>query len=320
MPKGGFLLLLFYFSCLQSFSQQKEFEGVLNYKVEIKSKVPVFSDNVMKGILAKGNFMTGYIKEGNYRQSSGGNEIYFINASQKAYYKFKNVDTLYFLDYSTDIFPVPSVSKLKEEVTIAKYPCNAIELKTEESNTKYFYAPSLYINPAHDENNKIGGYNALIKETSAVWLSSIEESKTYSEKITATRIEQKEIDKSVFDLPNLPLKIFTLETVTKPPEYLRNGGWKNYLMKFTNNEVGAKYIKIPKGETSATQSVLVSFLITENGEVQQVKVENPKEVNSKVAKEAVRVVEESGKWKPGTIYGVRIPQYLKQSITFSVIK
>jgi len=320
MFKFSFLLLLLNLLFQQSFSQQKEFEGTVNYKVEIHSKAPGYSDKVMKGIVAKGDVLTSYIKDGNYRESSGGHEIFFINANQRAYFKFRNVDTLYFLDYLSDTDTVLSVTKLPDEQSFAKFSCKAVEVKLNGRSTKYFYAPSLYINPEHDKNNKLGGYNAFIKEAAAVWLSSKEEADIYSLTISATSVEQKTIDKSVFNLPNLPQKMFSLETVLKAPEYTRSGGWENYLLKYTNNELGAKYIKIPKGESGATQSVLVSFLITENGEVQNVKVENQREVHSKLAEEAVRVVTESGRWKPGTIYGEKMPQYLKQTITFSVKK
>lgn len=319
MFKFSFLLLL-NLLFLQSFSQPKEFEGTIHYKVEVHSKAPVYSDKVMKGIVAKGDVLTSYIKDGNYRESSGGHELFFISANQRAYFKFKNVDTLYFMDYASGIDTVLSVTKLQEEQSFAKVICKAIEIKLNDRSVKYFYAPSLYINPEHDKNNKLGGYNAFIKEATAVWLYSKEEADIYNLTITATNVEQKAIDKSVFDLPALPQKMFSMETVLKAPEYARSGGWENYLVKFSINELGAKYIKIPKGESSATQSVLVSFLITENGEVQNVNVENPKEVHSKLAEEAVRVVTESGRWKPGTIYGEKIPQYLKQPITFSVRK
>lgn len=320
MFRYSLLLLSLCFFWQQSFSQQKEFEGMVNYKVEVHSKAPGYSDKVMKGLLAKGDVLTSYIKQGDYRQTSGGNEVFFINEKQRAYFKFRNIDTLYYLDYLSDTNTVLSVTKLPEEKSIANFPCKAIELKTNGSRTKYFYSPSLYINPEHDKNNKLGGYNAFIQEAASVWLSSREDAETYSITITATSVEQKAIDNIVFDLPALPQKLFSLETVLKAPEYPRSGGWEKYLQKFTNNELSARYIKIPKGENSATQSVLVSFLITENGDVQNVKVENPKEVHSKLAEEAVRVVTESGRWKPGTIYGEKMPQYLKQYITFSVTK
>lgn len=185
---------------------------------------------------------------------------------------------------------------------------------------KEFLLVQVHLNPEYDKNNKIGNFDVYARETKSVWLVANEETETYSLTQTAIKVEQKPVDESVFQLPKLPEKLFTVETVSKPPEFTRSGGWIKYLQTSVNTQLGAKYIKIPKGETGALQTVIVSFLISERGEVQNVKVENAKEVHPKLAEEAMRVITESRSWKPATIYGEKIGFYQKQPITFQVSK
>lgn len=299
--------------------EQKEFEGVVQYKVEVKSKSGV-SDNVMKTILAMGDNMTIYIKKGNAKQSTTAADLYFIAARQIAYFKFKKVDTLYYLDYSSDTSALISVTKEKEQKNIAGFACNQLTIKSTSGTKKYFYATALYLNPEYDKNNKLNNYNAFVKETESVWLGYNEETETYNLSHTATKVEQKPLDDNVFELPKLPEKIFSYETAVKNPEFARPGGFSKYLEKNVDGSLGAVYIKIPKGEKTVQQTVYVSFMVTEYGEVQNVKVENKKEVHSRLAEEAVRVVSTSGRWRPATIYGEKISYYLKVPITFNVSK
>jgi hypothetical protein len=302
------------------FAQPKEFEGIVNYNVEVRSKAPGITDKVMRTMLATGDNMTVWIKQGNYKQSTSAVELYYITAKQRVYYKFKNIDTLYFLDYSSDTTAVTNSSILPDEQRVANYDCKTFLIRTSGATKKYVYAPSLYSNPEYDKNNKLGNYDVFIKATSSVWLNYTEETETYRSNTTATKVEERKIDNSIFNLPSLPEKKFSVETVFKMPEFSRSGGWVKYLETNANSALGAKYIKIPKGEKNATQTVIVSFMVTENGAVENVKVENPKEVHPKLAEEALRLVTYSGKWKPATIYGEKISNYLKQLITFQVTK
>ncbi len=291
MKKILFILLV---SCLccKSFAQQKDFEGVLYYTTEIKSKTEGISDKDIKTMLSIGNITTVYIKQGNTRRSNGLNDQYYISKKEKIYLRFRGIDTLFYLDYSSDTSRVINITRKDEQKSIAGFECKAITLETSSGTSQYFYAPSLYRNPAYEKNNSIGNLNIYAKETESIWLSVYNEAKVYTLSETCTRVEQKPVDETVFDLPKLPEQKFSLEAVRKDPEFTRGGGWIKYLQANLNAALGAKYIKIPKGETEAQQTVQLSFIISETGEVTDVKVLNKKEVHSKLADEAVRVVKE----------------------------
>ena len=75
-------------------------------------------------------------------------------------------------------------------------------------------------------------------------------------------------------------------------------GWVKYLQANLNGELGNKLIKIPKGQTSARVSVVVNFIVNKQGNISEISVDNAKDVPSKLAKEAIRVIKEGPRWIP----------------------
>lgn len=302
--------------CLAINAQQKDFEGILVYKMDVKAKQEGTTDKFWRTMLAVGNNMTVQVKKGNYRQSSGISETWFVTKDQKIYLKFRAIDTLYYLDYGNDTSTVINISKTDEKKMIVGLECKLLTVRTGTSTKKFYYSPSLYMNPDYDKNNRIGRYDVFVKETSSIYLAYSDENELYLESETCTRLQPTAINDSAFELPRLPQKEFSQATVTKEPEFTRSGGWEKYLLKNLNTAVGAKYVRIPKGEKSATETVMVSFMVDEYGRVVNPTVLNKKEVHPKLAEEAIRVVTESPLWKPATTYGEKVSFWMKQPISF----
>ena len=84
--------LFFFESAAQKGAATADFEGSVTYKVEVRSNLPEVSDKAMRVLLAIGNNLTIYIKKGNYRQVTDANDLHYVNADQKAYYKLKKSD------------------------------------------------------------------------------------------------------------------------------------------------------------------------------------------------------------------------------------
>lgn len=308
------------FFSVRLFSQQNDFEGVIYYKTEVKVASELFSEKVIKSMLGLGNDTKVWVKKGNYKQTTGQADIYFINKEQKVYIKFKNLDTLYILDYFSDSSTVKNISKQGDKKTIAGMECKPLKIELDNATYKYYYAPELYMNPEYDKNNKIGRYDIFAKETSSLYLYCENETKTYTTLETCYKVQQTAISDSIFLLPALPQKIYSLDELTIAPEFKRSGGWEKYLLSSVNKEVSSKYLRIPKGENMASQTVIVKFMVNEFGRVSYAEVENKKEVNSKLAEEALRVVNSSPLWKPPTIYGgEKSIFWLRAPITFQVV-
>ena len=90
-------------------AQKKDFEGIVSYKIEVKSKIPEVGDRAWRAMLAIGDSTTLITKQGNTKQLLGPSEMYSITKDQKLYMKFAGIDTLYYMDYSVDTTKVLSV-------------------------------------------------------------------------------------------------------------------------------------------------------------------------------------------------------------------
>jgi hypothetical protein len=318
------IILTYMFSvifCLAISAQQKDFEGIIHYKGELRSKSEVISDKALKAMVAFGNEKTVYFKHGDYKQVSGPYTIYDITKDQRRYYKFNSLDTLYYADYTSDTSILTDISKSEEKRSIAGYECKSITIKSSDATRKYFYAPALYMNPEYDKNDKIGGFDAYTKETSSLYLEITIDNKVYTQKESCTHVQRTEVADSVFKLPVLPLKKYVIEELITPPEFTRTGGWTKYLETSIDKELGLRYINIPKGEEVVSQTVYVKFLVNEYGRVSNAFVENEKEVHRKLADEALRVVNASPPWKPAIAYGSEKTIYwCRVPITFQVSK
>jgi hypothetical protein len=303
-----------------AFAQQKDFEGILTYRIQVESKNELISNRALMNMMALTNSTTVMIKHGNYRQISGITDSYYITKDQRAYIKFKGVDTLYYLDYSDDTTSVTKVFKSTAKRNIAGFECNELTVQTGDNTRKYYYSPLLYMNPQYDENNKINRYDIFAKETSSLYLATTDEGNSYSISQTCTKITTSPVNDSVFSLPDLPRKKFSYEDLIVPPEFTRAGGWEKYLQNNLNTQIASKYVKIPKGEKTGSQQVLVRFMVNEYGKVVVADVVNKKEVHPKLAAEALRVVNESPLWRPATFFGAKIIYWMQAPITFMVSK
>jgi hypothetical protein len=73
----------------------QEFEGVIVYRSDIKSKVEGINDKTWNAILAQGDVKTVYIKKDKIKKLSNRAEEYYVPSEQRVYVKFRQRDTLY---------------------------------------------------------------------------------------------------------------------------------------------------------------------------------------------------------------------------------
>ncbi len=308
------------FSSQHLSAQPQNFEGIIDFSVNVKGKKGVIDEKILLRSLLESEESSVMVRRGNYKYISSIKDTWFIHSEKKEYLKFTGIDTLYFREYSDDTAKVISAEVKMDTRKIAGFDCKLIVISTTSGEQKYFYAPSLYNNPEYDKDNRIGRIDAFVRETSSMWLSQEVDTDNYTMTINATKVEQKVINDSVFILPDLPTKKFTVGAVLKEPVFTRTGGWIKYVSSNVNVDVGIKYLKIPRKETSATQTVKVSFIIDKTGKVTNATVTNPKSVHPKLADEALRVISSSPNWKPGTLLGEKTNFYYEQPVTFAVSK
>lgn len=315
--KNAISILVVFVICITAISAQpKDFEGNAVYKINVKSKIEGISETAWKNTLLLGDSMNIIMKQGNYKQSTGMIDMYFISKDEKAYFKFQGIDTLFYMDYSADTSTVIDISKSDVKKSIVGLDCKSITIKTSSTTRNFYYPPSLYMNPEYDKNNKLGCYNVFAKETSSIYLGYFEETDSYIMTENCTRLQPGPIEKSVFELPALPKKMFSAELIIVPPKFSGRAGFDKYIQTNIDPSVSAKYIKIPRGEDNASQTATVLFMINEKGRVLNAHIVNKDQVHPKIAEEAVRVISASPPWTPASIIGGKTFFWTKYSITF----
>lgn len=161
------------------------------------------------------------IKNGNYKRSTGILDEYQISKDQKAYLRFKGIDTLFYVDYSADSTEVTKVSKVEERTIIAGLECKSLVVEAGKKSTRYLYSPSLHQNPDYNRNNRIARYDIFIKETESVWLASEEQTDAYSLSYNCVLLKPAPIHDAVFELPSLPQAKLPLDGFLKEPVFSR---------------------------------------------------------------------------------------------------
>jgi len=301
-------------------AQQKYFEGTIVYRVSIKSKINNVDDQFIHKILATGDFITVYFKNGHYRHNTGLSEIYFNPNEKKCYYKFRKLDTLYFMDYATDSNRITDIIKTDSLFNVNNIGCKAITIKTIKSTKRFYYSTALIEDPEYDKDNTLGQFNVFSRETGGcIYLWARFDYGYGTQTDSCIRIEQKNIDDHVFELPSLPIRKFSEETLRTAARFQQAGdGWQKYLMANLDSRVSLKYLKLPKGQPEIAQSVIVAFVVNEDGTISNIQVINKKEVHPKLAEEAIRVLRESPRWIPATIYGEKIMSPSQEKIVFKL--
>ena len=151
---------------LHLYAQQKDFEGIIVYRVNVKSKTKDFDDNFFKLLLAmNGDKLTVQIKDGNYKQSIGIGETYYIGKAKRVYLKFRNIDTLYYRDYSSDTTKVTGITKSDSVTVINNFKCKSILIKRNTYNTRLLYTNSLHLNTIYDQENTLENMDVFARES-----------------------------------------------------------------------------------------------------------------------------------------------------------
>lgn len=308
-------LVLFLFSFPAVHAQQTSFEGIVDYQVEVTSKIKGVSDESMRKMFALGPVQKVYIKKGNYKRDNNKVVQFHVRDSVRPYVVFKGTDTLYASSTANEDSLI-SVKKEDKTVLIAGRSCKSIIIKRSKSSSTYYYDQSLYQDPSFNTGNDIGDYSIFLNTASSVYLKVITEYDYATLSETAYRVAPGKVDDAVFTLPPFPITIFYPESFLQPAAYKSVEDWNNYLQKNINLKLVSKYVKIPKGQQSADQVAEVSFVIQSTGSIGDVTVTNSKEVHPALVKEATRLIKESYGWKPATIHGEKIDSWVTQKITF----
>lgn len=300
---------------------QPEFEGSYAYKSEVSSLSKDISMQSVKNILLVNDSTVGWYKKGNEKQVSERLQVITIPAKKRVYVVFKGIDSLYYRDFDSGLGNPENIQKDASVKKVNGIDCENISYTLSGEQKKIYYAPSLYINPEHSRENKIGANNILGKEMRGFRVETITSGATYKLVESCYRIKAEPIDDKMFELPNLPETKLDFQKLVVPAEFPgKEQGWNRYIQNNLKGDLAVKYVKIKKNESSASQQAIVEFYVSDEGRPVHILVTNKDEVHPKLAEEAMRVIRECPNWKPATLVGRKIAFFFRMPITFLVTK
>jgi hypothetical protein len=302
--------------------QQGYFQGSVVYRVSVQSKMDDVSDKDAHKVLTIGDLLTVTMKNGNSKLSTEYADTYILKDDRKEYIKFRKIDTVFYLDFSSDTDHVTGIIKNNSIVNIGNYPCKGITIETSKVSRQYYYSTTLRSNPEDDRHNTLAQAAVYAAETGAglrLWVRT--EYPYATETDSCIRVEKRQVADHVFRLPDLPIsELFSAPRIFFPRFPGGDSGWKSYVTAMVNPKLAERYVKIPKGEKEAWETVILEFAVAADGTVSDIRVTNSNEVDPRLAEEAMRVMRLSPRWVPATFYGEAVKWTCQQGVEFDVGK
>ena len=192
-----------------SFCQEKEFEGIINYKLVVKNPTPeLISDSLWTARVGKTTSIHKYYYKGsNYKNIIDGKELQIYKPKTNEIYNYRiEKDTIFsnVLNTSKSIDSIKSMDRIDETENILGYECRKLVFKTKLSETTYYYSSKLNIPAENYINHHYGNWYEYLKETNALPLKIVIKNRFLHMVITAIDIEQKKINLNEFKLPRSP--------------------------------------------------------------------------------------------------------------------
>ena len=298
------------------------FQGSCVYRVSVQSKVEDLSDKDIHKVLTVGDLLTVTMKDGNYKFSTEYADTYIIKDDRKEYIKFRKIDSVFYLDFDSDTDRVTGIVRNNAVVEVGGFPCKGVTIETSKVSRQYYYSTTMRTNPEDDKHDMLAQAAVYATETGGGLKLWIRTDYPYAIEVdSCIRVEKKKVSDAVFRLPNLPIsELFSARRIFFPRFPGGDTAWKSYVAATVNPRLAGRYIKVPKGEKEAWETVILEFAVADDGAVSDIRVANPDEVDPRLAEEAMRVMRLSPKWVPATFYGEKVKWTCQQGIEFDVGK
>lgn len=196
-------LTFFLFLCfVASAFAQKNFEGEVFYSVNIVSHTAQLSSEKMNGLI--GNAMHYYIKGADYKSTfngSMGQWVIYIDKDKKLYTKISPKDSVLWIDVTVNHDTIYKTELKKNDTTILGYNCDKLTFLCNGGVQIYYFNSKFSVDPKLYVNHQEGNWYAYLERSKAIALKEVLQRKSMTYVITAISIEQKNLDKKIFELP-----------------------------------------------------------------------------------------------------------------------
>ena len=204
LPSGLLALLLFGASKPQ---EKRSFEGTVVYKIEVKSKSPNISTDRIQQLY--GSRMVFSIQGDKYRMSHSGTdlkEVFYLGDTNSQYTLRKGIDTLFVENCAKEDRKLTSSTIGPTTNLVLGHKCHTLINDFGTTSTQYWFDPAIYINPNSFRNHAFGFTNLYYEKSKSLWLKYKYEGQSFTLTFTAVDIQEHQLDRGVFQLPNLPKK------------------------------------------------------------------------------------------------------------------
>ena len=186
---------------------QSTFEGVIKYDMVFKDKTGEMSDE--EAVEFMGDKQTYYILGNKYKSKNNGMLEFtqYYTGKDTLYYKMQGIAGLMYVDTKEQKEEILSFSIKENQLEVAGYSCDLLEVKTNEGSTLYYFNKAIRVDPEMYKNHQYGlWYFCLEKAGGALPLKLIADVEDTNLSIEAQEIELKDLDASIFEIPKgLPI-------------------------------------------------------------------------------------------------------------------
>lgn len=188
------------------FCQEKEFEGIISYKLVVKNPMPeLMSDSLWTARVGKITSNHKYYYKGsNYKNVIDDKELQVYKPKSNEIYNYTiEKDTIFanILSAEKSIDSLKSIEKSDKTELILGYECHKLIFKSELAETTYYYYRELNIPAVNYINHHYGNWYEYLKETNSLPLKIIVRNKFLHMEMTAINLETKELSVDEFKLP-----------------------------------------------------------------------------------------------------------------------
>jgi hypothetical protein len=195
-------------SCKKEKPSKEEFQGIITYADTLYAKNTELIDE--KDLNKKrGHIHKFFYKNGSYKLVSNGTTgsiTIYRQGDSVAYTYSKGIDTLLVNNILIEKRSLDTMYFSGKYQTILNNRTYELIKKIGQTTYKYNLDSSLYVNPKQFKAYKFAYLNEFYEVTKSLPLKEEYESSMFKIKSIATNIEHKEIEDSVFLIPNFPHK------------------------------------------------------------------------------------------------------------------
>jgi hypothetical protein len=210
-----FFKITFIFLVLPLFAVCQSFEGMITYEMEAHNPMPDQMTDEEFNAEMGGNLkhvMSYYYKEDKYKSVLEETQatVLYEPTEMKIYsYTVGQLEGGWF-DAKKGV-EIQEIIKLEEIDTILGIPCQAIQVKSELMTVTYYYSAKYRVEYEKFKGHKYGFWEAYLKETCGLPLKSVSKMPFFHISLTATDIQEMELDDAIFELPK-DIKMQEMET------------------------------------------------------------------------------------------------------------